>query len=179
MENDNIIFQCEKDLEDYICNHLEDFIKVLRQTLNLDEKIEFVGRQVKIGNENIADLLFSIDCNNEKIDIIDLDYIIVELKYRYLTPKDLSQISRYGSILKSKLANSEFCGLEPKIFFVFVSFGLNDDMKNIDTTKNLSDFYFLKLQTNYLFVEEDYSYKDEYIEKVELDERILDLYGRN
>ena len=58
----------EKDLEDYICNNIDEFIKFLQglyidENLNV-ENIEFVGRQIVVGDSRF-DLLFEIQ---EKID---------------------------------------------------------------------------------------------------------------
>ena len=49
----------EKDLEDYICNNIHDFINFLRSIYGKNHNIEFVGRQIVIGDSRM-DLLFQI-----------------------------------------------------------------------------------------------------------------------
>ena len=85
----------EKSLEDYICNHQEKFIAILKT--NMKEKdcdIKFLGRQVRLGNDNIADLIYYYEklTTYEEIEMNERIYIIVELKYRSLEPKDLVQL---------------------------------------------------------------------------------------
>lgn len=164
---------CEKDLEDYICNNQEEFIEKLKEIYNIDN-IEFVGRQIKIGDDNIADLVY---CFNEEIPPEPItyckNYIIVELKYRQLEPKDLSQISRYMTLLREKLATETH--KETRVLGLFTSFGCNQDMQNIQMqllNNDFNDIDFLRIESRINFVEENYSWKDEYINNLKLDERL-------
>lgn len=117
----------EKDLENYICENQDEFIKQLKSIYGEDNDIKFLGRQVDLGNrENIADLIYYY---NEDKDFIN--YIVVELKYRNIQPKDLSQISRYMNVSIDKLSQEEYSNFDFDVRGVFVSFGLDDDMQYI------------------------------------------------
>lgn len=152
----------EKDLEDYICNNQEKFIEKLKETYNANN-IEFIGRQVKIGNDNVADLVYIMQQNNE-IPIKEL--IIVELKFRELNCKDLAQIMRYICILEEK---DQWLNFE-NVYGCFVSFGCSDEMKNI--CKKEENIKFISIECDVNFKEENYSYKEEYINELVLDERL-------
>ena len=66
----------ERDLEDYICNNQEQFIATLKKEIyGEDCDIEFIGRQVKIGEDNIADWGRA----DEYIDNLKLDERIEKL----------------------------------------------------------------------------------------------------
>ena len=94
----------ERDLEDYICNNQEQFIATLKKEIyGEDCDIEFIGRQVKIGEDNIADLVYYYENENGEKQITERYYIIVELKFIKLKPLDLAQISRYISCFSEKL----------------------------------------------------------------------------
>lgn len=78
----------EKDLENYICNNNEQFIESLKKEFYAkDCDIKFLGRQVKIGDSNIADLVYYFDKPQKDIPVINRNYIIVELKFRNLSQK--------------------------------------------------------------------------------------------
>lgn len=102
------MFQSERFIEDYICEHQEEFINTLKsQIYGEDTDIKFIGRQVRLGEENIIDLLYyydGVEPNSNNILVTDRHYIIIELKNRRLEPKDLAQIGRYIGVLKPKLA---------------------------------------------------------------------------
>ena len=153
----------EKELEDYICNHQEEFIEKLKNIYKV-KNIKFVGRQVKIGRENIADLVYIMKPKDE-YPIQEL--IIVELKYRKLLCKDLSQIMRYITTLKEK---DEYINFED-INGCFVSFGCSDEM--MDISKELEEkIKFISLECKFDFEEESYRYSDEYLKEIELDQRL-------
>lgn len=73
----------ERDLEDYICNNQEQFIATLKKEIyGEDCDIEFIGRQVKIGEDNIADIDFRTvrwGRADEYIDNLKLDERIEKL----------------------------------------------------------------------------------------------------
>lgn len=153
----------EKELEDYICNHQEEFIEKLKKIYNV-KNIEFVGRQIRIGNDSIADLVYIMK-PNEEYPIKEL--IIVELKYRELFCKDLSQIMRYITKIKEK---DEYINFED-VNGCFVSFGCSDEM--MDISKELEEkIKFISLECKLDFKEEKYRYSDEYLKEIELDERL-------
>lgn len=105
------MFQSERFIEDYICEHQEEFIDTLKNKLfGEDEEIKFVGRQVKVGEKNIIDLLYYYDWiepDSNNVLTTDRHYVVVELKNRRLEAKDLSQIGRYIRVLKGKFDSYE------------------------------------------------------------------------
>lgn len=169
----------EKDLEDYICNHQEQFIESLKKEFYAkDCDIKFIGRQVRIGDNNIADLVYYYDKQNEDIPVIDRTYIIIELKFRKLEPKDLAQISRYMSCLRYKLANEEkYYKYANSVEGVFVSFGEDDLMQDIIINEAIqNDIHFLSIYEHLEFSKNNWELRDEYIDSLELDNRIDKLY---
>lgn len=162
----------EKDLEDYICENQEEFINTLKTILSIDEKINFIGRQVKLGNDNICDLLYEFEYDEKS-----KNFIVVELKFRPLETKDLAQISRYISVLNDKLEMKDELGIGATVYGVFVSFGLSREMMEIESANLLNNIYFIKIEDKLFYSEERYYKKPEYIKKIELDERIENIYG--
>lgn len=167
----------ERELEDYICNNQEEFICELKKIFGENNQIEFVGRQVKLGDDNIVDLLYSYEkkYNEEKVSVIN--FIVVELKFRQLIAKDLGQLSRYVNILRDKtFYDEEFQKRkkETSVYGVFVSFGLDDDMQNISMT-NSDEFFYIKIKSRLKFEQESWSYKEDYIDNIKLDKRIYNL----
>ena len=173
------MFSSERDLEDYICNNQDVFIKKLKELYGENNDIKFIGRQIRIGERNIADLLYYYDELDDELPFIPRTYIIVELKFRNLEAKDLGQLSRYINVLYDKLQSEEqYSDYETNIKGVFVSFGSDDNVQEIIMSSNLSNIDFLRLNCKYDFCEESYSYKEEYIDNLVLDERIEKLYKR-
>lgn len=152
----------EKELEDYICDHQEIFIKKLKEVFDYNN-IEFVGRQIRIGNDNIADLIYIARIDDE-IPIKDI--IIVELKFRELQCKDLSQLTRYMSVLEEKDGNLSF----ENVYGCFVSFGCSNEMKDI--CKKEEYIKFINIKCNIEFNEESYCYNEEYLNNLSIDDRL-------
>lgn len=153
----------EKELEDYICNNQEEFMNKLKNIYGMFA-IEFIGRQIRIGRESIADLMY-IARPSEEYAIQEL--IIVELKFRELQCRDLSQITRYICTLKEKDEYTNF----DDIHGCFVSFGCSDEM--MDICKEFNDkIKFISLECKLNFKEESYCYNDEYLKNVNLDDRL-------
>lgn len=167
------MIQSEKQLEDYICEHQSGFIYSLQETL-AEKDIKFVGRQIKIGKDNIADLVYYYDLKNNEIDETVRTFIVVELKYRELTTKDLSQIARYMSVLKEKIER-ENNNYIYDVIGIFVSFGLDENMQEIDICEMCQNVYFMQIKDVLHFEREIWSHKDEYINSIELDNRLLEL----
>lgn len=170
----------ERDLEDYICNNQEQFIATLKEEIygeNCD--IKFIGRQVKIGEDNIADLVYYYEFFNEDKQITERHYIITELKFRKLKTNDLAQISRYMSCLSEKLiTEAKYWKYENIVTGVFVSFGEDELMQEILINNSIQeDISFLTINTNIDFRTVTWGRKDEYINNLKLDERIEKLYG--
>lgn len=154
----------EKELEDYICNNQERFIRKLKEMFGYNN-IVFIGRQIKIGSDNIADLVYMAE-ENEELAIRDL--IIVELKFRKLVSKDLEQLARYMCVFEEKDNNINFECVKG----CFVSFGCSDEMINISKTQE--NIKFISIKSELTFNEEAYCYTDEYLENLELDNRLLE-----
>ena len=152
----------EKELEDYICNNQDKFIDKLKKIYCVKD-IEFIGRQIKIGQENIADLVYLLK-ENEEIPINNL--LIVELKFRELQCKDLAQITRYMASIEEKDMNLNF----ENVYGCFISFGCNDEMQ--DVLKYQNYIKSIELICNYDYLEESYSYTDEYLKKLKIDDRL-------
>lgn len=177
------MIQSEKDLEDYICNNQEEFINELKKIYGEDEDIKFLGRQVHIGESNIADLIYyfdNLEKDKEGTILMDIrNYIIVELKFRLLEPKDLAQLSRYMTTLEDKLYNEEkYMSYETFINGLFVSLGEDHSMQEIMIKLKETDcnIEFLSIKSNITFNRDNWSHNEEYIEKLKLDNRIEELY---
>ena len=172
----------EKELEDYICEHQEEFIKKLKEVLFLKEcEIKFLGRQVQIGCQNIADLIYYYDTevpNFFEEKEMCRNYVIVELKNRYLESKDLAQIGRYVTTLYDKLENDDLIMGCEEIKGVLVGHDLDENMQNIemllDQYKN--NIYFMKINTKIEFDGVSYYHNKNYINNLVLDDRIKECY---
>lgn len=162
----------EKMLEDYICENQESFIKELEDIVSTND-IVFVGRQIKIGQDSICDLLYKYRYRDED----EYNFIIVELKYRGLEPKDLSQISRYIANLKGHIeTNTKLKNID--VIGVFVSFGLSNDLKEVCCANILQDIYFIKIKAHLEYMKEKYTKSKEYLQQIQLDERITDIWNK-
>lgn len=165
----------EKDLEDYICNNLDDFISFLKEIYGEDEKIEFVGRQITIGDSRL-DLLFQIQ---EFSDIspsnIAKTYIVIELKFRKAEPKDIVQLSRYMNLLHN-LDFDERVG-KCKVFVrgMLLTTGLEGEMQEVQMCLNNyedTDIMFAHIETSIDYQVDSYSRRKEYIEEMSVDSRL-------
>lgn len=175
----------EKELEDYICEHQKEFINKLKEVLFLkDSKISFVGRQVQIGCQNIADLVY---CYDEKVpeEIADQiedckSYIIVELKNRALETRDLAQIGRYVTTLYDKLENDNLAVGFEEVKGVLVGHGLDVNMQEVEMLLNRfsSQIYFMNIKTNIEFEDISYYHNEEYLDNLVLDDRIKKHYAQ-
>lgn len=175
----------EKELEDYICEHQEEFISKLKEILFLkDKEISFIGRQVQIGHQNIADLMY---CYDSKIpeEIINNDeicrnYIIVELKNRALEPKDLAQIGRYVTTLYDKLENDNLIIGFEEIKGVLVGHNLDNNMQEVEMLLNQyrNNIYFVNIKTKIEFEDISYYHNEDYINDLVLDDRIKEYYNK-
>lgn len=170
----------EKKLEDYICDHQEQFIETLKTSINDEDcDIKFLGRQVRIGKDNIADLVYYYDYNflpPNGIEIRERTYIIVELKFRPLESKDLSQLARYMNILEEKISREKkYQDYETTIKGVFVSFGESEEMQDI-SMRNFKNISYISFKCDLTFFNDDWVYTDEYLKKIKLDNRLEQLY---
>lgn len=166
----------ERELEDYICENIESFIEKLKEIYRVND-IQFLGRQVKIGYQNIADLIFYSKENLKEFEVIN--YYIVELKFRKLEPKDLAQLNRYMNILENKV-REKYEDKEVNVYGIFVSTGANEEMKYIlDRINSSSDgnrIISIAFETKLSLEEENFWLNEDYINNLELDNRIEELY---
>lgn len=166
----------ERELEDYICENIESFIEKLKEIYKVND-IQFLGRQIKIGYQNIADLIFYSKHNLEGFEVID--YYIVELKFRKLEPKDLAQLNRYMNTLENKV-REKYEDKEVNVYGIFVSTGANEEMKYIlDRINSGSDgnrIISIAFETKLDFKEENFWFNEDYINNLELDNRIEEIY---
>lgn len=165
----------EKDLEDYICNNQQEFINKLEEIYG--EDIKFLGRQVDIGKrENIADLVYYQE--SFVVNVRFLRFIIVELKFRPLVAKDLSQLVRYMILLERKMIDNEkYYGAEVSVQGLFVSNGMDSDMEIISMI-DIPRISYLDIKQSLSFNGFNYNYNEEYIENLQLDKRIDSLFEK-
>ena len=173
----------EKELEDYICEHIDDFIDFLKQLYKSDkintDNIKFVGRQVTVGNSRF-DLLFE---TQEEIDNEDFDtcktFIVVELKFRETEPKDIAQLSRYLNLLSLLNYKEEM----PKTTLIkakgiLLTTGLNDETRDIQMYLNYhtnTDIKFAHIEAKVNFKQDNYFYNIEYLKNMTIDNRLKDI----
>ncbi len=164
------MLRSEEELESYICDNQEKFIEQLNSVLKIDSKLNFVGRQVVLGKDFRCDLLYEYEMNNEK------NFIVVELKNRPIEIHDLPQICRYKTVLAEKLKYLNDDMKKPNVIGVFVSFGIDNGLKQILLANIFKDIYFIKVEHD--FIEDKAILVEEYFDSVKLDKRIEDLYGK-
>ena len=176
------MFNYEKELEDYICNNQENFIKSLKELFFTKEEIKFIGRQVKIGNNNIVDLLYYYDEipeNPPYEEYFERNFIIIELKKGEINTTHINQIARYITTLADKLSLKTCEGII-NIYGVLLGEKLSRDTEELsmflrdysnDMIKFMNYNYDLKYDSINL------SYKDEYLDELKLDDRLEKLIG--
>ena len=145
-----------------------------------DENIEFLGRQIVIGDSRL-DLLFQIENihENEYIDI-SRTFIVVELKFRNAEPKDVAQLSRYMNLLRDLEFDSRIGGAEVSVNGILLTTGLNSDMQEIQMYLNSyenNNIIFAEIQTKLNYQVDNYSRKEEYIQRMNIDNRLRKTKG--
>lgn len=169
----------ERDLEDYICENIEDFISFLKELYKYDhinvEKIEFVGRQVVVGDSRF-DLLFEIQekTDDQFVEIAKI-FIIVELKFRKAEPKDIAQLSRYLNLLNSLECDERIGSTLVNAKGLLLTTGLSNEMQDIQmylTDYTNADIKFVHINTKVNFEQDSYYYKDEFLENMIVDSRL-------
>lgn len=178
-----MFIQNEKDLEDYICEHIEDFKKFLKnRVFEHDDQIQninFIGRQVNVAG-NFIDLLFDSWDNgdNHPEGLKNRTFIVVELKYRELIVKDLAQLSRYLNILDAFYPENCSYEVSPAIG-VLVGLKLDSNMQEIEICLNglnsLPRIYFAEINMDITYRMAHYSFKDEFIDSLKFDQRITEI----
>jgi hypothetical protein len=81
-----IVFDSEKELEDYICKSLDDLYNPI-----IDEHVHWYGRQVEIGPYGVIDVMTVTFFDDRP----SLDIRVIELKKETITLKSLAQACRY------------------------------------------------------------------------------------
>lgn len=169
----------ERDLEDYICENIEDFISFLKELYKYDhinvEKIEFVGRQVVVGDSRF-DLLFEIQekTDDQFVEIAKI-FIVVELKFRKAEPKDIAQLSRYLNLLNSLECDERIGSILVNAKGLLLTTGLSNEMQDIQmylTDYTNADIKFVHINTKVNFEQDSYYYKDEFLENMIVDSRL-------
>lgn len=165
----------EKDLEDYICNNLTEFIDFLKSIYGEDEDIEFVGRQIVIGDSRL-DLLFQIQEESDKEYFgITKTFIVVELKFRNAEPKDIGQLTRYMNLLYDLEFDERVGSTEVFVKGLLLTTGLNDDVQEIQmylSNYTDADITFAEIKSDITYKIDSYSRRSEYIEKMTVDSRL-------
>ena len=169
----------EKDLEDYICNHTKEFIRFLKELYKYDninvDKIQFVGRQIVIGDSRL-DLLFEIQEEiDDKLFEVIKTYIAVELKYRKAEPKDIAQLSRYLNLLNSLEGDERIGNTMVKAKEILLTTGLNNEVQDMQMYFNDytdADIKFVHINTKIDFEEDSYYYRDDFLENMIVDNRL-------
>lgn len=172
----------EKELEDYICDNIEQFIKFLKDIYKNEgidvEKIKFLGRQVIVGDSRF-DLLFEIQERiNDFYFEISRTFIVVELKFREAEARDVAQLSRYLNLLNSLECDERIGSVLVNSKGLLLTKGLSDEVQNIQMYLNDytdADIKFAHINTNISFSEDYYYYKNEFLEQMQIDERLREI----
>lgn len=163
----------EKDLEDFICNHLTQFIDFLKSIYGENENIEFVGRQIVIGDSRL-DLLFQIQ---EEAGYFETrkTFIVVELKFRNAEPKDIGQLTRYMNLLYDLEFDERIGATEVIVKGLLLTTGLNNDVQEIQmylSNYTDADIIFAEIKSDITYNIDSYSRRKEYLEKMTVDSRL-------
>ena len=169
----------EKDLEDYICENIKEFINFLKDLYKYDdinvEKIEFVGRQIEVGDSRF-DLLFEIqEKTDDQFVKVSKTYIVVELKFRKAEPKDIAQLSRYLNLLNSLECDERVGTTLINARGILLTTGLNSEMQDIQMYLNdytNADIKFVHIDTKINFEQDGYYYKNEFLKNMTVDSRL-------
>lgn len=169
----------EKDLEDYICENIKEFINFLKDLYKYDdinvEKIEFVGRQIVVGDSRF-DLLFEIqEKTDDQFVKVSKTYIVVELKFRKAEPKDIAQLSRYLNLLNSLECDERVGTTLINARGILLTTGLNSEMQDIQMYLNdytNADIKFVHIDTKINFEQDGYYYKNEFLKNMTVDSRL-------
>ena len=171
----------EYDIENFICENQDFFIKQLKQIYG-NHDIKFIGRQVFVGNRNRLDLLYYYDDKTKEGDnwYISRTFIIVELKKNSASSKDICQLSRYINDLSSKVYTEKYLEdvNEFNVYGLIVSNGMDDDVKELECSNLLNYISFMEFSYIFSFSPISYSRDEKYIEQMELDERIDNLWKK-
>lgn len=170
-----IQFTNEKALEDYICenNALDDFFYKEFTNYNIIG-IELIGQQIRIDNSHIIDLLYY--CDVEQDNKLVRFYLVVELKNVIAKPNDLCQLSRYTGILEDcinmkDLFNNNSYADEFVVLGYLVAPDFTTELSDISSSHNLVNIRFVKIIPDFSGIK--FSWKEEYIKDLKLDERII------
>ena len=167
----------KKELEDYICEHQKEFINKIKETFNIKEDLKFVGKEINVTENDIADLVYYYTIRWPEQNIEIKNYIIVELKFGTLELKNLINLTRNMNILGDKIFNES--KNETTIKGILVGFDLDNNMQEIQTFLNYyiekydeDKIGFITIDNNINFNIPLCKYKDEYIQNFKLDSRI-------
>jgi len=167
----------ERALEDYICDHIEEFKKSLEVFGH--KNLVFVGRQIVIGEENRADLLFYSERKGELSGTADREYVVVELKGREIELRDVAQVSRYMNALYYALAVDEEKNQKyaHRVYGVLAGTGVQKEAAQvIDASKGAIDYVEVEPSVSCHFTPQPAILYEE--KAIKLDRRIDRLYAK-
>ena len=172
-----MVINNEKDLEDYICKNMDNFLLFLERTFGEDEKFELIGRQIEIAGNRI-DLLFRNIWENKEDKFKRCTFLVVELKYRNAEPKDIAQLSKYMNLIRDidYVLNAQNMTDEIEVKGLLLTTGANNDMQEIQMNleyQGVEDIMFASYNTVLFYQLESFSRKEEFIEKMTYDSRFL------
>lgn len=172
----------EKDLEDYICNNLEEFILFLKSILGENAEIDFLGRQIEIDGNRI-DLLFRTKWENKDITYKRYTFLVVELKYRNAESKDIAQLSKYMNLIRDigDILNEKYKSDDIDVMGLLLTSGLNNEVQEIQMNLDsigTNDIYFASYNTNISYSMDSYTRREEYKNKITYDNRFLLKEGK-
>lgn len=168
----------EKDLEDYICDNLEEFVSFINSQVWISkDPIDFIGRQIEIAGNRI-DLLFKTIWEHKENNFKRCTFIVVELKFRQAEPKDIAQLSKYMNLIRDigdKL-NEECESDDIDVKGILLTTGSNYDVQEIQMNMEslgLDDICFATYNTSLFYNTESFSRKEEYVENMTYDKRFI------
>jgi hypothetical protein len=128
-----IVFESEQELEDYICEHLEEGLNPIS-----DSNIDWYGRQVEIKPYGVIDLMtVSYEPNGLHVSIE-----IIELKKEVITIKAIAQLARYIRGIKHYYEiNEQPFSLDIRGVLVAPRFEISDDTVYLSNIVNGIDCY--------------------------------------
>lgn len=167
--------QSERDLENYICEHIDRFKGFLGTIYGEDKEFSFIGRQVNVCGKFI-DLLFDFWENpNTACPLETRTFVVIELKNRDLCPNDLAQISRYINILDEYYEYDKEVDYEIDVNGILIGMDLDDNMQEIEVCMGRQvgqRIKFVGIESDLVFKEADYYHSETFLENLEFDKRI-------
>lgn len=170
--------QYEKQIEDYICDHQDSFIKRLKSIFddgNLSDLV-FVGRQIELGKDHRIDLLYKyyyVEKPEKGPELRTPHYIVVELKNSPLGARDAAQLARYMSIIDKKLDMVHRYGANTTDGLL-VGPSITDELSCLTMIEDTNRIQIMTFEAELDFTPSyGSSWKEKYIKNIELDDRLV------